>query len=230
MRSGSFGFQLHFFLKLPNSSEHITVGAGFNYTGSKRSSWNDYTINFGQNPEPAERCRQYTDESPNYSKVWNANIGYSRRMRSGYLGLIYTYRFTDRATDSYMYALDLTNSYTSSTRTNSHNLSLMYYMSKKTDKGFFMIQIMPEVGVDHHHFDYWRENRSYLVKRTSFVMSSTFQTFMIDYRFGKSKNDEGNNFNNTISYRCNLSTSSRELLHLVDVVSDADPLNIQPKK
>lgn len=93
-----------------------------------------------------------------------------------------------------------------------------------------MIQIMPKVGVDHHHFDYWRENRSYLVKRTSFVMSSMFQTFMIDYRFGKSKNDEGNNFNNTISYRCNLSTSSRELLHLVDVVSDADPLNIQPKK
>lgn len=112
LRSGSFGFQPHFFLKLPNSSEHITVGAGFNYTGSKRSSWNDYTINFGQNPEPAERRRQYTDESPNYSKVWNANIGYSRRMRSGYLGLTYTYRFTDRATDSYMYALDPTNSYT----------------------------------------------------------------------------------------------------------------------
>ena len=34
-------------------------------------------------------------------------------------------------------------------------------------------------------------------------------------------------YNNTISYRGNLGTDSPELLHLVDVVSDADPLNIQ---
>lgn len=247
LRSGSFRFRPHFSLKLPNSSERINIGAGFNYVGSKRTSWNDYTINFGQNPEPSERRRQYTDESPNYRKEWSANIGYSRPLRDGFLELNYTYNFTDRAKDSYMYALDRlsdmgvfgvlpenyastfdpTNSYTSTTRTNSHNLRLMYYLTKGTEKGFFMFQVMPEVGVDHHHFDYWRENRSYLVKRTSFVMSSMFQTLVLEYRFGKSKNDEGNHYNNTISYRGNLGTDSPELLHLVDVVSDADPLNIQ---
>ena len=248
LRSGSFRAQPNVSLHIPNSNERINISAGFSYVTSKRNQWNDYNINFGSDPVPAERRRQFTDESPNYRKAWNASVGYTRPMSSSYLNLIYRYAFTDMAKDSYMYALerlsdmgvfgvlpenyasalDPANSYTSTTRSNSHTLSIAYQWYKYNEKNMFFVYFMPTVGVDHHRLDYWRENRSYLVKRTSFIMPRSFATAWLQYFFGRSEDATAKRqYNNQLSYRFNLGTEGPELLHLVDVINDSDPLNIQ---
>lgn len=248
LRSGSVRVRPHVSVHLPNSNERINISAGFSYVTSKRNQWNDYNINFGSDPVPAERRRQFTDESPNYRKEWDVSVGYSRPLSNAYLNISYDYTFTDRAKDSYMYALDrLTdmgvfgvlpenyasafdpaNSYTSTTQSNSHTLNLMYQLYKYNETNSIVVMFMPTLGVDHHRLDYWRENRSYLVKRTSFIMPRSYVTASFQYSFG---HDERSTFkqqrNNQLMYRINLNTEGPELLHLVNVINDSDPLNIQ---
>ncbi|MDE5555738.1 MAG: outer membrane beta-barrel family protein, partial [Muribaculaceae bacterium] len=247
LRSGSFRVSPTASLKLPGSNDRLNFSVGFNYVTSKRHAWNDYIINFGSDPTPAERRLQYTDESPNYSKEINAQLGYQRPMRNAFFNINYKYTFTDRAKDSYMYALDRlgdrgifgvlpenyvstldpANSYTSATRSSTHWVQLMYQWYKTRDNDMFLFNIMPAAGVDHHHLDYWRENRSYLVKRTSLIIPRTYTTLWFDYRFGKPKDEQGRSYRNELSYRFNIDTDEPELLHLVDVINDSDPLNIQ---
>ena len=248
LRSGSINFKPSFSYQLPHSNDRLNMSFGVNYVKSKRHSWDDYNINFGSNPTPSERRRQYTDESPNYKMELSPEIQYVRNMRTANLSLTYKYSFTDRAKDSYMYALDRlsdmgafgvlpegytstldpTNSYTSRTLTSTHLLKMQYSWTKVADKYSLMFMFAPGAGVDHHHFDYWRENRSYLVKRTSFIMPRSYVTTMLRYAFHKSSPEQtGNTFDHSLSYGLTVNTDQPELLHLVDVVTDSDPLNIQ---
>ncbi len=158
------------------------------------------------------------------------------------MNFTYEYSFNKNERDSYMFALDRlddigvlpdgyqsvldpSNSYTSSTYTNSHRLSPFFIWIKDFDKSRFSIFTMPRFTIEHNHLDYWRENRSYLVKRTSFLFSHSSYNGLLSYDFSKS-DDGSNHYGNTLSYKLNLNTSTPELLHLVDVVNDADPLNI----
>ncbi len=247
LRSGSFRVSPSASFQLPGSNDRVSMSVGFNYVTSKRHSWNDYIINFGSDPTPAERRLQYTDESPNYRKEISANIGYTRPMRNAFFYIDYKYSFTDKAKDSYMYALDRlgdmgifgvlpenymsaldpTNSYTSTTQTNIHYVNLAYQWHKTRDNDMFLFYLMPAAGFEHHRLDYWRENRSYLVKRTSFILPRTYTTFMIDYRFGKPEGEQGRSYRNALSYNFSIHNDTPELLHLVDVINDSDPLNIQ---
>lgn len=248
LRSGSVTFNPSFSYQLPHSNDRLNLNFFTQYITSKRYKWDDYNINFGNDATPAERRRQYTDEAPNHKINLGATLGYSRYMRNGYFNLSYNYEFVDHAKDSYMYALDRlndmgafgvlpeeyastldpANSYTSRTLTSSHQLKLNYNWTKVADKYSLMFMFAPGVGVDHHHFDYWRENRSYLVKRTSFIMPRGAASTMLRYSFHKSSPEQtGNAFDHILGYGFNLSTDQPELLHLVDVVTDSDPLNIQ---
>lgn len=248
LRSGSVRFKPSFSYQLPHSNDRLNLNFTVQYVTSKRRKWDDYNINFGNDPIPSERRRQYTDEAPNHKMELKTSLSYSRYMRNGYLNLSYNYEFVDHAKDSYMYALDRlndmgafgvlpeeyastldpTNSYTSITLTSTHQLRMDYNWTKIEDKYSLMFMFEPRAGVDHHHFDYWRENRSYLVKRTSFVIPQGSAATMLRYSFHKSAPEQtGNSFDNMLTYGFNLGTDQPELLHLVDVVTDSDPLNIQ---
>lgn len=231
---------------IPNTNDALTASAVINYNNSKANLWNDYDINFGSDPEPAQLRRQYTDNSPNYTLSMRGNITYRWTLkRSLMMNFTYEYSFNKNVRDSYMFALDRlddigaygvlpdgyqsvldpSNSYTSSTYTNSHSLSPFFIWIKDFDKSRFSIFTMPRFTIEHNHLDYWRENRSYLVKRTSFLFSHSSYNGLLSYDFSKS-DDGSNHYGNTLSYELNLNTSTPELLHLVDVVNDADPLNI----
>ncbi len=244
LRSGSFSVNPSVSFRLPGSSERISVRSHVAYTTSKRYSWNDYNINFGADPVPAERRRQYTDDSPNYKKEIGYSVSYSRPMRGAFLHMTYNYSFIDAAKDSYMYglekledmgifgvlptdyasALDPSNSYTSRTFTNYHNLQLSYSYTKSFEKSELMVGVMPQIGIEHTRFDYWRDNRSYLVKRTFFKMPRTFATIWLRFLF--SKYDEGR-YANTIQYQPSVYNQNPQLLHLVDVVNTSNPLSIE---
>lgn len=247
LKSGGFNVQPSVSLKLPGTSDRLSMHANLAYVGSKRETWNDYNINFGSNPVPAERRRQFSDNSPNYRKMFDAGITYSTSRRGQYLAIAYDYSFEDKAKDSHMYALerledmgifgvlpenyestlDPSNSYSSTTQTNGHFLSISYYKYKEYNKGLLRLQLGPQVGIEHHRLNYWRDNRSYLVKRTSVILPRVFATADLSYSFGKSKDEEAGDFNNQLRYWLDLETEGPELLHLVDVVNTADPLNIE---
>ena len=247
LRSGSLRLSPTVSFHVPNTNDRINLTVSGFYVTSKRHNWNEYNINYGNDPNPAERRLQYTDESPNYNRGITTRLGYTGRSHNFFFSTSYKYEFTDKAKDSYMYALDRledmgvfgvlpenytstldpTNSYTSATLTNSHTLEMTFQWYKITEKYQLMLMAMPNIGVDHHRLDYWRENRSYLVKRTSFIMPQNYHTAWLEYAFGKSPDSDGYSFNHRLSYTIGLQTEGPELLHLVDVINDSDPLNIQ---
>lgn len=244
--NSSISFSPFFSYTIPNTSDALQASFNISYSDSKFNQWNDYDINFGSDPNPAERRRQYTDNSPNYTFSLNGTVGYRWTLsRSLMMYLNYSYGFKKNESDSYMFALDRlddigvygvlpdgyqtvldpANSYTSSTYTNTHSLSPYITWFKEFDKSRFSIFAMPQLSIRHQHLDYWRENRSYLVKRTSFIVRNNSYRGLLSYDFSKS-DDGSNHYANSLSYELNLDTSTPELLHLVDVVNDADPLNI----
>ncbi len=247
LKSGGFHVTPRFSLKLPGSNDRLSFWTYLAYVTSKRETWNDYNINFGSDPTPAERLRQFTRNSPNYRKMVNAGIDYSRNITNGYLSVDYEYSFEDKAKDSHMYALerledmgifgvlpenyestlDPANSYNSTTQINGHYLSMMYYFSKLIKNRMIFVQLYPKVGLEHHHMNYRRENRDYLVKRTSVILPRVWTTAEVRYFFGKQKEEDARGYNHELRYALNLETEGPDLLHLVDVVSDADPLNIE---
>lgn len=86
----------------------------------------------------------------------------------------------------------------------------------------------PTIGIEHNRLDYWRDNRDYLVKRTSLAIPQTFATIWLRYSFCKPDNEDArNHYNHTLEYRPTVRNQAPQLLHLVDVINDADPLNIE---
>ncbi|MCM1449015.1 MAG: hypothetical protein NC082_01600 [Clostridiales bacterium] len=216
------------------------------YTSNKNRSWNDYDINFGSNANTAERRRQYTDNTPNHNFSINPTVGYSILLPAGmYLNFKYACKFDHNVKDSYMYALDRledmgvygvvpdgylntldpSNSYTSTTNINSHELTGSVQWLKPLEKTRIQIMAFPTIGLKHSHLDYWRDNRSYVVKRNDFILSyySYNGTFALDFDKVKDKEDT---YAQSFKYLLDISTQTPDLLHLVDVTNDADPLNI----
>lgn len=244
--SSSISLYPFFSYMIPNTSDAIQANFNIRYSNSKANQWNDYNINFGSDPTPAERRRQYTDNSPNYTFGVNGLLGYRWTLsRSLMIYLNYSYNFSKEERDSYMFALDRlddigvygilpdgyqsvldpANSYTSSTYTNEHSLMTYITWFKEFSRSRFSICAMPRFSIEHSHLDYWRDNRSYLVKRTSFLVQHSGYRGLLSYDFSKS-DDGSNHYGNSLAYELNLSTKTPQLLHLVDVVNDADPLNI----
>lgn len=117
----------------------------------------------------------------------------------------YEYRFSNRDKDSYMYALDRladmgvygslpsgylasfdpSNSYTSRTIENTHSMQLgldrYFVFANKNSVG---ILLRPNFSLKHIHFDYWRNNRAQLVKRTNFLTQVGRYDFFIYGSFG----------------------------------------------
>ncbi len=236
-----------FTYKIPKSNDMIEVQVGAKYKDNKEERWRDYNINYGANPVPAVVRRQYFDNSPNRTFTFDGTVTYRTQIGRVGADLVYSYRFMNHDKDSYMYALDqLTdmgiygtlpagyldsfdpnNSYTSRQMDNVHTISPRLRWGSGSANHYLMILLYPEFSLMHQHLDYWRANRSYLVKSTSFLTESRGMGLMARYSFGP-KGDPGRRieFINNIEFRLKLDTKVPDPLHRVDIVNDADPLNI----
>jgi|GEM_PF-687207 hypothetical protein len=240
----------YFTYKIPGSSDYVTFEPGLKYSGSKEERWKDYTINFGSNPEPSDRLRQYFDNSPNRSLNVGGYLGYTTHIRHLDLSITaaYDYRHQRRDRDSYMYALDRlsdmgiygqlpagyldtfdpTNSYTSMQIENSHTVEFSFFYSKTFKSGSFInISFMPEFTITNAHLDYWRDGRSYFMKRHFYTAKTQRNGLRLDYGFGREESDSRRlYFKNMLTYSGNLTPKTPNLYDMIDVVNDADPLNI----
>ncbi|MDE6371455.1 MAG: outer membrane beta-barrel family protein [Duncaniella sp.] len=235
--------------KLSGGRSIINYELGFKYHSRKGDNWNDYDINYGDNAVAATRRRQYVDNAPNNELSSIHNITWSTFIRSVTLSVNYEYRFEDTHRDSYMYALerlgedmgvygvvpagylealDPDNSYRTRIMLNRHTLSpkisWSYVAPSKTR---LTVYCYPEISIQHRHMDYYRSGRDYPVKRTSVIASLPANRFRAEVGWGYDPTDKrGRVPRNKVAFTSSITTRTPELTHMVDIVSDADPLNI----
>lgn len=236
-----------FTYKVPRTNDQIRVQVGARYKDNKEERWRDYNINYGADPMPAVVRRQYFDNSPNRTLTLDGTISYDTQIGAVSAELEYSYRFMDRDKDSYMYALDQladmgvygtlpagyldsfdpNNSYTSRQMDNVHTICPRIRWGSLSEKNYLMILLYPEFSLMHQHLDYWRANRSYLVKSTSFLTESSGVGLDVRYSFNKKESSRRSlQFVNDLEFSLKLSTKVPDPLHRVDIENDADPLNI----
>lgn len=233
--------------KIPRTSDHVRFQLGVKYKDAKEELWRDYNVNYGADPVAAVAKRQYFDNSPNRRLTLDGTAEYSTSIGNVGVGVYYSYRFENTDKDSYMYALDRladmgiygtvpsgylaaldpSNSYTSRLMMNRHSVkpkfSLYTNVWPKTE---LVIQLRPEISLQHDHLDYWRAGRDYLVTRSSVVAVSTRYDASAIFSWGAISNGRRMTYVNELRYAFRYDTKTPDLLHMVDVVNDADPLNI----
>ena len=233
--------------KIPHTDDLIMMGFGVKYRSQKEDRWKDYTINFGADPTPAQRRRQYFDNSPNHTLTLTGNLYYRTRIKNFFVGMSYEYLFEDQTKDSYMYALDRladmgvygvlpagyldtfdpTNSYTSRQIDNTHSLKPFVQYYKRSDKDWFLVTLRPTLAFQHSRLDYSRMGQRSLVNPDFYLM--TIQRdwdATLKYDFKAKETDRGSYYMHSLQYSYKIKPRTPELIDMVDVVNDADPLNI----
>lgn len=249
-------YELQFFpnvtYKIPRTSDRISLELGVKYNDKKEERWADYNVNFGADPNPAICRRNYFDNSPNRTLTLMSNLAYNTTFRLSehttlHAGLNFEYRFTNRDRDSYMYALDRledlgiygtlpsgwtetfdpSNSYTSRLMENKYSLQPLFVLSQYQQNGnALFIFLQPELSLLHRHFDYWRDNRAYLETSNSFVGTVNRYNARVDYELGAYGTGRRRSYRHNLQYEYRLNTRLPDMVHTIDVVNDADPLNI----
>lgn len=234
--------------KIPHTHDYVRFQVGMKYKDMKEEVWNDYNINYGADPKPAVTKRQYFDNSPNRRLTLDGFVDYEKQFKTINIGLVYSYRFENTDKDSYMYALDRladmgiygtvpagylaaydpSNSYTSRLMQNQHSIKPdIRWRIGSLNKNFMTVVLRPDITFEHSHLDYWRGGRSYLVTRSSRMVTAKNMDASVSAYLGANMVDKNKaSFRHTIQYQFNVTTKTPDLLHMVDVVDDADPLNI----
>jgi len=245
---GEFQFYPEIRYKIPGTNDYLRFQAGVKYRDAKEEVWRDYNINYGADPTPAVTRRQYIDNSPNRRLTLDGTLDYNHRVnRHLSLGLLYSYRFENTDKDSYMYALDrladmgiygtlpagylsvpdLSNTYTSRLMQNVHSIKPSISYNFNTSNANYMVRVRPELAFEHRHMDYWRDGRSYLVKRSSRMLTAKNLDVSLWMEFDpKQQQGRRTAYRHTVQYMFNVTTKLPDMLHMVDVVDDSDPLNI----
>lgn len=233
--------------RIPGTSDRLNIETYFRYDDSKEELWRDYTVNFGDNPTPTDRLRQYFDNSPNRLITSVNNITYYVRVNGWNLGVNYEYRFSNRDKDSYMYALDRlsdmgiygtlpsgyltafdpSNSYTSHTIENTHSMQLtLIRRFSFSNKNSITIRLTPNFSLKHIHFDYWRDGRNQLVKRTNFLTSLGKYSAYLYADLGVSGEGRSTHVCHSLEYSITMDPKTPDPVDMVEAVNDSDPLNI----
>lgn len=239
----------YFSWRIPGTNDALSIETYARYDDTKEDLWRDYTINYGNNPVAADRRRQYFDNSPNRLFTTVNNITYRFLLGEWRFGVNYEYRFSNRDKDSYMYALDRladmgvygtvpagyltafdpSNSYTSRTIENKHSMQLSLtrtFFFKKDSRDHVSVMLAPNFSLKHVHFDYWRDNRSQLVKRTNFLTEVGNYSGYIYAVFGEKGKGRARSYTHNLEYSFKLDPKTPDPVDMVDAINDADPLNI----
>lgn len=232
--------------KIPGTEDRLTTELGVKYKDEKEERWRDYNINYGADPVPAVVKRQYFDNSPNRTLTLDGTAGYTARVGSLSVGLSYSYRFLARDRDSYMYALDRLadmgvygtvpagyldsfdpeNSYTSRLIENRHTVAPSVSWFSSGEKHFIYLQFNPEFSLLHQHLDYWRARRSYFVGKSSFLAVANRYSMIARGHFGLQSTKGRPRYTHEVVVNYGIDTRTPDPLHRLDIVNDADPLNI----
>ena len=231
--------------KIPGTSDILRMSMSGSTSYSKGHTWTDYLINYGTDPTKDDKRRQYTDNSPVRNLYLNGSMGYRFSFKNLSLDMEYNFRFSRSESTSLMYALqnladmgvygtlppdymdafDPSNSSISRRRDTGHEIRpAVNYKWKYDERNTFRVNLSPSINLLNRHLNYWKNNHTYRINKRSTKLSMAFSGLNIEYTHGNRK--EHNATVNSFEYRFGMDTQLPELMSLVDVVDDANPLFI----
>lgn len=246
-RSWAFNVSPYFAFKLPKSNDRLYVSVYAQLKGSKEDLWRDYDVNYGQNPTAAVRRRQYVDNSPNRTVTLGGATGYRGSFGNWNAGLTYHYSFEDKTADSYLYALerledmgiygvvpedylsalDPGNSHRTRLYTNTHSFNPQIAYYKRSERNFLTLQFSPTVSLIHRKINYWTDNRDYRLSRQNTTVDiGNIWIGRIEGGFGGQMVDGRTDYRHYLRYSYRIQYTLPELVDMLDVMSDYDPLNV----
>lgn len=233
---------------IPNTPDYISNEFGVQYKSYKEDLWKDYTINYGNNPDPSDIRRQYIDNTPHTALTLMDNVTYRARWGNLSFMLNYEYRFFREVKDSYQYALDRLedsgvygvlptgwvntldpqNSYTSTLINNTHTIEpTLSYGNRGDDGKFIYFYISPSFALKHSHFDYDRDNKFYPIRKNYFLTALTGYSARFMAMLGTNVTDEGYiDSKHDIEVRLNVTPKAPDVFDMVEITDDSNPLNI----
>ena len=232
---------------IPNTPDYIGNEFGVQYKNFKEDLWKDYSINYGDNPQPADIRRQYIDNTPHSTLTLSDNVTYRANWRGWYFKLDYEYRFQNEIKDSYQFALDRLedvgvygvlpagwvntldpqNSYTSRLISNTHTItpSLQYF--KRGKKNSFFLFISPDIALKHVHLNYERNYHSYPVRKSFFLMSmSSWNAAIRAYLDSKVSEMGYLESKHQLDVMLNMTSKAPDVYDMISITDDSNPLNI----
>lgn len=244
----SGGFRPYVNISLPRSNDRLLVRFIADYSSTKNELWRDYDIRYGDNSATSERRRQFTDNSPNHVMNLYGALTYSTYTDHINLFAQYTYSYHETKKDSYMYALerlndmgvygvvpegylmalDPANSYASTKRVNEHCIEPHFsYNTVFANGSRFILNLDPYISLIHRKLFYWNNNIDHVLSRTyATIATSGYMGAMMQYTFNRQGEGRQSHFRNSVRYSYSVTPTLPEMVDLLDVVSDADPLNI----
>lgn len=222
--------------KIPKSSDLITVNLFGKYNNRHDERFNRYDINFGQDPAPAETANRYFKNYPDFNSNVGAEVSYSRVLTRGMnLTLSYRYDHDYRKETSDLYrleslesvddllfgklpsaidyesSLDRNNSYLSRSEDNNHKIGLEYIYSTNNINVRYILPVI----ITDRKLDYLRGDVDTTITRKSLM----FDIGTADIRWRKG--------NHNINWGWGLKSRTPDLVSMVDIVDDTDPLFIR---
>lgn len=224
-----------------NTADNIEAKASVIYNNRKDDTFKRYDLYLGNASQPTQHADQYYRNHPDRNYTVNASVAYNRQISQGLLlELGYGIEHTEADRNSRLYRLDLLedyeqgdmgilpsvaeyeaaqdmrNSYESKTAGTDHTITPSIYFYHITEKGRWSGQITMPVTLRRNKLDYERGAIDTTLTRTSALIG-----FRNTSLYWTSK-DETRRFG--IRYRLNPQTP--DLLNMVNMRDDTDPLNI----
>ena len=224
--------------RLPGTNDMLVLNLVGEYNNRRDERFNHYDINFGQDPAPAQSANRYFKNFPDFDSDLSAELSYTKRLgRMTNLSLSYKFNHSYHKATSDLYSLgalddvddfmlgklpsaidydlslDRNNSYLSRMTENNHKLMLCFYHGGMEEKIWIQFQ-MPITFMDRK-LDYMRAAVDTTVRRRP-VLFELNETF-IQYRLNKS---------NSFLWKFNLRSSTPDLVSMVDITDDTNPLYI----
>lgn len=245
-REWEIDFQPQFSYKM-KSGDYFSAGLKTNYRSRKETVMKDYVINFGADPTPAEKRRQYFNNSPNRTAKIGGEMEYTMRIGDGRLSLNYEYLFTSRDKDSYMYALermadmgsfgslpsgyidtfDPDNSFTSRIRENRHTITPRFsWWHSFENRNQFTCAIGPKFRIINRTLDYFRGGKSYPVSNNTFMTAVGNYGAYFSYSWDWKGDERRGSHRNQLEIDYRLTPTTPDLFHMTDIVDSTDPMNI----
>lgn len=232
--------------KVPGTSDVITLAVKGTYSSSRRESWNDYVIDFGDMTKPSDKRRQYTDGSPNHNLTLDGSCTYMARIGNVSLDVSYRYSYTDSKAKSYLYelqhvadmgeygvlppdyqsAFSPANSYLSTERNNTHVFApnLRYELKCKGNRSL-SLNISPGLTFVGRRLHYWRNNHWYNIRRNASIKEALTGNISITFQPSAVMSQSGSSY--SLSYQFNMSSQLPSLMSLIDITDDSNPLFIR---
>lgn len=224
-----------------NTLDHIEADASFLYNERKDDTFKHYDLYLGSVSKPTQQATQFYRNHPDRNYTLEASVAYERKMNKAvHMSLRYGVKHTEANRDSRLYIMDqlddytqgdmgilpsvaelasmqdLRNSYESQTVNTDHTITPSLYFYSKTEKGNWGGQVFIPLTIRHNRLDYMRGAIDTTLTRTSTLVG--FHNTQINWR----NKDNSQNFR----FRYWLTPKTPDLLNMVNMRDDTDPLNI----